>query len=268
MTDLKQNYDINNMLEPIDIDLDKLFSLSYTFDNLKSFMKHMINNQQIIADKINELEKRSLQQKEDNKKNHLFQNNIDKRLKTIEIGTAKTKKEMQSMKQKQEEQAKSKKNIQKDVTDESDTDKKKGDKESKVDKLDKQDKQDKEEKEDKEEKVNKLTSDKRIKYKLSGKENYYDSDHNIEDDNESNENENDFFVSNQEIQEIKERLDNLEKKLNTQKNNLIFKPTEFLMDDKKGDMDIIKLEIKALKQRTETYKIESDDLKKKWKKSQ
>ena len=258
MTDLKQNFDLNNMLEPFDIDLDKLFSLSYTFDNLKSFMKHMINNQQIIADKINELEKRSLQQKEDNKKNQLFQNNIDRRLKTIEIGTAKTKKEMQSMKLKQDDQTKSKKSIKKDVTDETDADKKKGDKDTKGDK---EDKQDKEDKEDKEEKVNKLTSDKRIKYKLSDKENDFDSDHNNEDDNESN--ENDFFVSNQEIQEIKERLDNLEKKLNTQKNNLIFKPNEFLMDDKKGDIDIVKLEIKALKQRTETYKIESDELKKK-----
>ena len=75
-------------------------------------------------------------------------------------------------------------------------------------------------------------------------------------------------MSNQEIQEIKERLDNLEKKLNTQKNNLIFKPNEFLMDDKKGDIDIVKLEIKALKQRTETYKTESDELKKNWKKYQ
>ena len=39
MTEEEQNPNINNILEPIDIDLDKLFSLSYTFDNLKSFMK-------------------------------------------------------------------------------------------------------------------------------------------------------------------------------------------------------------------------------------
>ena len=253
MTDLNQNYDLNNMLEPFDIDLDKLFSLSYTFDNLKSFMKHIINNQQIIADRINELEKRSSQQKEENKKNQLFQNNIDRRLKTIEIGTAKTKKEMQNMKQKQEDQAKSKKNIQKDVTDEADADKKKEDKDNKVGK-------EGEEEKEKEEKVNKL-SDKRIKYKLSSKENDLYSEPNNEDDNESN--ENDYFVSNQEIQDIKERLDNLEKKVNNQKNNLIFKPNDFLMDDKKGDLDIVKLEIKALKQRTETYKTESDSMKKK-----
>ena len=178
MTDLKQNYDLNNMLEPFDIDLDKLFSLSYTFDNLKSFMKHMINNQQIIADKINELEKRTLQQKEDNKKYQLFQNNMDKRLKTIEIGTAKTKKEMQSMKLKQDEQSKAKTINKKDVTDETDTDKKKGDKDTKVDKEEKRDKQDKQDKEEKEEKMSKLTSDQKSKYRLSDKENYNDSDDN------------------------------------------------------------------------------------------
>ena len=158
---------------------------------------------------------------------------------------------MQNMKQKQEDQAKSKKNIQKDVTDEADADKKKEDKDNKVGK---------EGEEEKEEKVNKL-SDKRIKYKLSSKENDLYSEPNNDDDNESN--ENDYFVSNQEIQDIKERLDNLEKKVNNQKNNLIFKPNDFLMDDKKGDLDIVKLEIKSLKQRTETYKTESDSMKKK-----
>ena len=41
MTEGTQNYNINDILKPIDIDFDKLFSLSYTFDNLKSFMKNM-----------------------------------------------------------------------------------------------------------------------------------------------------------------------------------------------------------------------------------
>ena len=63
MTDRSQNYNINDFLEPVDIDLDKLFSLSYTFDNLKAFMKHMINNQKTIADKINELEKKTISPK-------------------------------------------------------------------------------------------------------------------------------------------------------------------------------------------------------------
>ena len=55
----QQEFDINNLLEPINIDFDKLFSLSYTFDNLKAFMKNILKNQQIIAEKINKLEKRS-----------------------------------------------------------------------------------------------------------------------------------------------------------------------------------------------------------------
>ena len=89
MTDRSQNYNINDFLEPVDIDLDKLFSLSYTFDNLKAFMKHMINNQKTIADKIKELEKKQSLQKDESKKNQQFQNNIERRLKSIEISNAK-----------------------------------------------------------------------------------------------------------------------------------------------------------------------------------
>ena len=91
MTEEGQNFNINNLLEPVDIDLDKLFSLSYTFDNLKSFMKHMIKNQQTIAEKINELEKKSNQQKEESKKYQNFQINIEKKIKNIEINNAKAK---------------------------------------------------------------------------------------------------------------------------------------------------------------------------------
>ena len=106
MTEGTQNYNINDILKPIDIDFDKLFSLSYTFDNLKSFMKNMLKNQQIMADKINELEKNSSQQKEENKKALQFQINMDRRLKTIEITNAKNKKEMQNLKIKHDEEQK------------------------------------------------------------------------------------------------------------------------------------------------------------------
>ena len=126
MTDKYQNIDINEILEPIDIDLDKLFSLSYTFDNLKSFMKHIIKNQQTIADKINELERKASQQKEDNKKYQMFQNNIDRRLKSIEIGTSKAKKEMLNIKSKHDEGSKKNLTEKKDVTDGGKGEKKEG----------------------------------------------------------------------------------------------------------------------------------------------
>ena len=51
-------------LEQIDVDIDKLFSLSYTFDNLKLFMNTLLENQNIMSSKINELERNLKEQKE------------------------------------------------------------------------------------------------------------------------------------------------------------------------------------------------------------
>ena len=51
-------------LEQIDVDFSKLFSLSYTFDNLKLIMNTLLENQNIMSSKINELEKNIKDQKE------------------------------------------------------------------------------------------------------------------------------------------------------------------------------------------------------------
>ena len=250
MTEKNQNYNINDLLEPVDIDLDKLFSLSYTFDNLKSFMKHMIKNQQTIAEKINELEKKTNLQKEENKKYQNFQMNIEKKMKSIEINNAKAKKEMQNLKSKQEEENKTKKLENKDVTDKNENEEEEEKKHIK--KISNADSVNNE--------LFKRVSEKRLsKYKDVGGENDLSYE-------EEYSNQNDYYASNQEIQEIKEKLENLENtinKLNTEKNNTIFKPNEFLIDDNKGEMDMIKLEIKNLKEKTETYKSQSDIMKKK-----
>ena len=251
MTEKNQNYNINDLLEPVDIDLDKLFSLSYTFDNLKSFMKHMIKNQQTIAEKINELEKKTNLQKEENKKYQNFQMNIEKKMKSIEINNARAKKEMQNLKTKQEEENKTKKLENKDVTDKNGNEEEEGEKKH-IKKISNADSVNNE--------LFKRVSEKRLsKYKDVGGENDLSYE-------EEYSNQNDYYASNQEIQEIKEKLENLENtinKLNTEKNNTIFKPNEFLIDDNKGEMDMIKLEIKNLKEKTETYKSQSDIMKKK-----
>ena len=248
MTDSNPSYNINDFLEPVNIDLDKLFSLSYTFDNLKAFMQHMINNQKKIADKINDLEKNLTKQKEENKKNQQYQTNVERRLKLIEVNTSKAKKEMQNMKKKQEEEQKKKEtdNKEKDVTDEKDI--KKYKKESNEDSINN-------------EIINKISEKKLARYKISDKEN----DLSYEDEYSN------LYAPNHEIQEIKEKLDNLEKsleKMKLEKNNLLFKPNEFLMDDKKGEIDMMKLEIKTLNNKSESFKAESDIMKKKWKKYQ
>ena len=248
MTEEGQNFNINNLLEPVDIDLDKLFSLSYTFDNLKSFMKHMIKNQQTIAEKINELEKKSNQQKEESKKYQNFQINIEKKIKNIEINNAKAKKEMPNFKTKQEEVNKTKKTETKDVTD-------KNEKEEEIKHVKKISNADSVNSE----LIKRVSEKKLTNFKDVDKQNELS----YEDDYF---NQNEYYASNQEIQEIKEKLENLEtsiNKLNNEKKNAIFKPNEFIIDDKNGEMDLIKLEIKALKEKSEEDKIKNDIMKKK-----
>ena len=93
-----------------------------------------------------------------------------------------------------------------------------------------------------------------------------ENDFSFEEKDDEYSNQNDYIISNEEIQEIKEKIENLEKsvnKLNSDKNNGILNPNEFLMDDKSGQIELIKLDIKNLKQKSETYKTESDIMKKK-----
>ena len=204
MTENNPNYNINEVLQPIDIDLDKLFSLSYTFDNLKSFMKNIIKNQQIIADKINELENKSTQQKEENKKYQYYQNNFERRLKSIEINNAKAKKEMQNAKAKKEEESMKNENAEnKDVT-EGDKEKEKG------------------VKKEKRESMKDLTSS-ALAHRLTEKKltrysqmSQLDRENDLSYDEEYNPNE--LFASSHEIQEIREKIENLEKDLEKLKN--------------------------------------------------
>ena len=244
MTEINPELNKNSLLEPIDIDLDKLFSLSYTFDNLKSFMKNIIKNQQIIADKITDLQKKAILQNDENKLFHIFQSRTDKKLKIIEKNVNKNKNNIENMKSStNNEENDTKKLEEKDVT----------------------------ESDDKEFTDNKNINKKRAS-RIKRKSTEMDNDYSF---NEYEEKEEDYYnygnmVSSQEITEIKERLDNFEQKLNEitfqvqNKNNMMsFKPTEFSIADKNNDIDLIKLEIKNLRENNESYKIETDSIKKK-----
>ena len=244
MTEINPELNKNSLLEPIDIDLDKLFSLSYTFDNLKSFMKNIIKNQQIIADKITDLQKKAILQNDENKLFHIFQSRTDKKLKIIEKNVNKNKNNIENMKSStKNEENDTQKLEEKDVTESDDKD---------------------------------FTDNKNINKKrasrIKRKSTEMDNDYSF---NEYEEKEEDYYnygnmVSSQEITEIKERLDNFEQKLNEitfqvqNKNNMMsFKPTEFSIADKNNDIDLIKLEIKNLRENNESYKIETDSIKKK-----
>ena len=246
--DQKQNQDfnINNLLEPINIDFDKLFSLSYTFDNLKTFMKNILKNQQIIADKINDLEKKSLNQNDENKKAHIFQVKIDKRVKTVENNVSKNKKVLDNLKSNIKEVDNAIKEIEENNVTESD------DKEN----------------------PDKRTSKKRIS-RIKRRSTYKENESSFNEENEDkDEKEYDYenypdMASNKDINEIKNRLDNLEQKLEELNMKAIQKPVvtlnanDFQVSDKNNDVDLIKLEIKNIKQNNESFKMEADIIKKK-----
>ena len=239
--ELNQDFNINNLLEPINIDFDKLFSLSYTFDNLKTFMKNILKNQQIIADKINDLEKKSLTQNEENKKTHIFQVKIDKRIKTVENNVSKNKKLLDNLKSDLKDGDNAIKELEeKDVTESDDRE-------------------------------NKRTNKKRVS-KVKRKPTYKESELSLNEESEEKEYDYENYSnmpSNKDITEIKNRLDNFEKKLDElsiktiQKPTITLNPTDFKINDKSNDIDLIKLEIKNLKQNNESYKIETDSIKKK-----
>ena len=246
--DQKQNQDfnINNLLEPINIDFDKLFSLSYTFDNLKTFMKNILKNQQIIADKINDLEKKSLNQNDENKKAHIFQVKIDKRVKTVENNVSKNKKVLDNLKSNIKEVDNAIKEIEENNVTESD------DKEN----------------------PDKRPSKKRIS-RIKRRSTYMENESSFNEENEDkDEKEYDYenypdMASNKDISEIKNRLDNLEQKLEELNMKAIQKPVvtlnanDFQVSDKNNDVDLIKLEIKNIKQNNESFKMEADIIKKK-----
>ena len=246
--DQKQNQDfnINNLLEPINIDFDKLFSLSYTFDNLKTFMKNILKNQQIIADKINDLEKKSLNQNDENKKAHIFQVKIDKRVKTVENNVSKNKKVLDNLKSNIKEVDNAIKEIEENNVTESD------DKEN----------------------PDKRPSKKRIS-RIKRRSTYKENESSFNEENEDkDEKEYDYenypdMASNKDISEIKNRLDNLEQKLEELNTKAIQKPVvtlnanDFQVSDKNNDVDLIKLEIKNIKQNNESFKMEADLIKKK-----
>ena len=205
---------------------------------------HIIKNQQIIANKINDLEKKSAFQNDEGKGFHIFQAKIDKRLKIVETNVNKNKKALENLKLNLKEGEGNIKIIEeKDVTESDDK-----------------------------ENIDKIQSNKKRASKMKRKSTDIIKEYSFNENTE--ENEEDYYnytnmPTNKEITEIKERLDNFEQQLEgikfqvQQKNSLpSFKPTDFTISDKNNDIDLIKLEIKTLKENNDFYKIEIDSIKK------
>ena len=91
---MKDNKGNDFSVEPINVDLNQLFSLSYTFDNLKSLMNKLLENQKTMVDKINDLNKKCKHGEAETKK---LQTQIipamDKKIKLLESIISRHKKE-------------------------------------------------------------------------------------------------------------------------------------------------------------------------------
>ena len=72
------------ILDPINIDLNKLFSLSYTFENLRIFMSSLLKNQSLMTDKINELQNKLKQQIDITKNNVEKHTYYERKLQSLE----------------------------------------------------------------------------------------------------------------------------------------------------------------------------------------
>ena len=253
MSDLKPM-----ILESIDIDLNKLFSLSYTFDNLKSFMSSLLKNQSLITDKINELENKLKQQIEINKNNNIKQNNYENKLQSLEtyiIGNNnKGKKDLK-------EKYKDKENntIKKDIIENKNeiNEEQKFEIKNEIKKDDKQEKNDIIKERQFGEMNNNIKNEKyssiiqEIEAGREGKFKYGNNNELLLDDN-------------QEIKKIKNRLSFIETKLKEYNLSLNQPKLHFIDDNfRNEEIDLIKNKIKNISQKTEEMRKQKDELQKK-----
>ena len=190
-------------LVPLDVDINKLFSLSYTFDNLKLIMNTLLENQNIMYSKIKELESKLSTEKEENKTQI---NLLEKKIKVLSFQEKKEKEKEKKEKEKEKER------------------------------------------EEKKEENIMLTP-------ASG------SRSNPEDDID-NERSN-LFLFNEEIENIKTKLDQIEKKVKTIESNSKFKPMKFLGESNNNEeIQLIKLNQKDLQEKINTINKDREEIKK------
>ena len=210
-------------LEPINIDLNKLFSLS--FDNLKSFMTSLLDNQKVMTNKINELNKKIKNEIEQNKKFHAFLINIDKKQKTTNNTLNKLKKDFTSINKN--------KNIEKQTNDNQDS------------------------------KENKLSSDEEEKKSIEEKslseneiENYYKG--------ESSLNENELKIIKEKIENLEKKTEQfgISPPQNLPKNAKNANEPLLNFSDGDNDVQLMKLEIRNLKMFNEEMRTKFSQLQK------
>ena len=240
-------------LEQIEVDFNKLFSLSYTFDNLKLIMNTLLENQNIMSTKINELEK-IIKEQNDQSKNQI--NILEKKIKALSI-----KKEQSQIKNKQLydfpikklsiEKEKSKEiknyNILENIN------------EIPPKKIEENKEKEKCKKEDikiNEQKVGEIKKNEDLFTEpLSGSRG--DVDNFDEDDNP------DFFLENEEIENLKQKFESLEQRINNIDKNSKFNPSKLLnQGGSSEDIQLLKLNIKSFQDKVNELNKEKENIKK------
>ena len=220
-------------LNQIDLDINNLFSLSYTFDNLKLFMKTLLENQNIMSSKLNELEK-SLKEEKEKSKNQIT--TLEKKIKSISIkkDITQTKKiiiEKEVIPKTQENQNLiDNKNNKNNIINNIDENRKEG---TNIE--------------------NKKKKENFILEPISesiGQDDDYDNDQ-------------DFLVGNEEIDNIKEKLDTVEQRVNTIEKNTKFNPSNLLSHENNNeDIQLMKLNMKSLEDKYKNLNKEKEEMKK------
>ena len=255
-------------LEQIDVDINKLFSLSYTFDNLKLIMNTLLENQNIMSKKINELEK-ELKEQKDQSKNQI--NILEKKIKVLSFKKDIGKKNVQTYdiqpKRIIEKENKIKEIPEKKISTNDEInaknieDKKEKEKEKEKDK---EKDTDKDKQKDKSEDVNiinkKMGETKKnedfIIEPISGSR---DGGEDFDEDENP-----DFLIDNEEIENMKQKIETLEQRLNNlEKNSKKFNPSKIL--DQGGnseDIQLLKLNMRSLEDKLLDLNKEKEDMKK------
>ena len=210
-------------LIPLDVDINKLFSLTYTFDNLKLIMNTLLENQNIMYSKIQDLET----EKEDSK----FRiNMLEKKVKILSF------KKEQTPRKKMSENNNSDINI--------------------TDNEINQEKNIKEIKEEKEEKEEENKESKEGKSSISFKKKEEAiltplSGSGIEGQEDEVENEgSNAFLFNEELENIKNKIEQIEQNIKKLENNSKFNPNKLLKNTGNSEeIQLIKLNQKTLEEK-------------------
>ena len=226
-------------LNRIDLDINNLFSLSYTFDNLKLFMKTLLENQNIMLSKLNELEN-SLNAEKEKSKNQIT--TLEKKIKSISMRKDIT----QTKKIIIEKEIVSKSKENQSLIDNKNNNKSNNKSNIIINNAD----------ENRKKETNIENKKKKEDFNLEP------ISENIGDDDDFD-NDQDFLVGNEEIDNIKEKLDAVEQRVNTIEKNTKFNPSNLLnQENNNEDIQLIKLNMKSLENKYIDLNKEKDEMKK------